>query len=138
MERSLNVVFPVKNGTESSAAGDGAATVYASLQPPVGQLYIVDFASMWHDDNGAARAMYWYWYDGSTRTAMWATPAAIANGLYYALYRHDAGAPSGGLPYVCSYSSFLQAACVAAGAGKKAYLQYRVRVVHGVEPWTDS
>lgn len=138
MERSINLCYPVEFGTKSSSAGDGAATVYATLQPPVGQLYLVDYAAMWHDDNGGNRVMYWYIYDGSTRTALWATPTAIANGLYYPLYRSDAGCPNGGHPFLLSYSHYLQAACVAAAAGKKAYMQYVVRVIHGVEPWTNS
>jgi hypothetical protein len=44
---------------------------------------------------------------------------------------------TGGKPLVCSYASYLQAGIAAATVGKKVAINYVVRKVCGVEPWTN-
>lgn len=129
----------LKHGQASSAAGDGAATVYASLRPDEGEIYIVHLAVMMHDDDAASRIMAWYWYDGSTRTAMWSTVSAIAQATYVSLFGANqiaAGTLSylgAGGPLLCTRNSYLQAGCVAPAAPHKAYLNYLVRKIRTTE-----
>jgi len=139
MERDNSLVLPLENGQKESAAGDGAATVYASLAPAVGQIYIVDWACMIHD-NVAVKAVAWYWYNGVTRTSMFAV-AGVASTTYTQLYGQVAGGlgiQSGGHPLICNPTSYLQAGCVAAEVGKKVYINYLVRMIRGVEPWSNA
>lgn len=133
MERSINLVLPRGNGQNASAAGDGASTVYAELRPAVGNLYIVDFAGLIHDDDAASRICAWLWYDGVTYTPLHAYAAFPLNTYQY-LYE-DLKLPH---PLVCSYTSYLVASCVAPQAPHKVYLNYVVRKLHGVEPWLDA
>lgn len=130
----------IANGQNASAAGDGAATVYASLQPNEGELWIVQLAVMMHDDDAASRIMAWYWYDGSTRTALFSTVDAIAQATYVPLCgtrqfaaANISGLSSCGSPIVCDHNNYLQAGCVAPAAPHKAYLNYVVRKIRLAE-----
>ena len=133
MERNLDLVFPVKNMQLASAGAGG--NEYIGLTPASGELWIVDFACMLHDDNAAARVLSWNWYDGATNTVLYGTPAAVALSIYVQLYGNVF---TGGKPLVCSASRYLRAGVVAAGAGKKVYLNAIVRKIRGVEPWSDD
>lgn len=138
MERAIDLVLPLKNGQVESAAGDGAATVYASLRPPLGEVWLVDWAMLLHD-NAAAKVCAWYWYDGSTRTTLF-----MAGSIASTVYVQVSGIMTTVLgcfptmPIQVNYASYLQAGCVAAEAGKKVYINYMVRRICGVEPWTNS
>jgi hypothetical protein len=131
-ERNLDLVLPVAHAQLLSAGAGG--NEYVDLRPPVGELWIVDTANMLHDDDAAARTILWQWYDGATGVVLWQSAAPILYMVYTQLYGN---VESGGKPFYLSNASWIRAGALALVAGHKIVINYVVRRVLGVEPWTN-
>lgn len=117
-----------------SAISAGAGYTYVDLKPPRGEVWLVQGAKLWHDDDHAARTVAWWYNDGVTNTELWAE-TNVASGVHKQLY-DVVKVP---VPWTCNQIAYLRASAYdVVATDHRCYLYAVVHVLRGVELWRNT
>jgi len=128
-ERNWNFNWPIGNHTVKviTATSTGAGQTDCVLSPAEGEMWIVDFAEGYHNDDAAARVPSWIINDSNVSTEIW-TSAAIAQFVVQQFYNDTKWAH----PLVLYAPDILQFTCAAVAVGHVVVIKASVRVVKGI------
>lgn len=112
----------------SSDGGAGGADVSVAIRPSLGDIWIVRWMYIHHDDNAANRDMRFSAYDGSTEVFL-KSSGAVAMDIQHPYYY---GSEHKGAT-VLTYRVYAKAYALTVGAGKKVYVYGLVERIQGVE-----